>query len=127
MRTTFSPSVKRHLWRNDVVDWVVAKSAEDAARLLSEHTDVEDVDDLKFTQVPDDKPFTLGFDDEFDVMGQLRELQEAGADLSQVRVSMAASGSRFLKSSFSGACPQITADAGVWSLLAEGFLGSTEW
>lgn len=60
-----------HVFKNDVVDWFVAETAEEAKRLSIAYAkecgiDVElyDVDDNMFTQERDDKRLTINDDSE---------------------------------------------------------------
>jgi hypothetical protein len=57
-----------HLWRNHVIDWYVAESAEEARLLAREHDEEMGMDesemDHDFEQEPDDKPLTFIHDDE---------------------------------------------------------------
>jgi hypothetical protein len=54
-----------HVYENDVIDYVVATSVEEAKELMSKaFDDVEEYLETEYIQVPDDKELTINSDDE---------------------------------------------------------------
>lgn len=52
-----------HVFENDVIDWIVAESADEARQIAFEHSGKSDeYADLEYTQCPDDQPLTINED-----------------------------------------------------------------
>lgn len=52
-----------HVYENEVTDWVVTISEEEARKLLLDFFKSDEYEDLEYTQCPDDQDLTITNDD----------------------------------------------------------------
>lgn len=52
-----------HVFRNDVIDWVIAESPEDADKICFEHTGNDEDDPHEWVALPDDQILAINDED----------------------------------------------------------------